>query len=331
MVMPQKFALLFPGQGAQAVGMGKDLAENFPNAKRLFQQADDLLGFPLSKICFEGPLERLTQTDICQPALFVTSLAALAALDSVINAGTISGSAGFGPNLALPEMVPAVPAAAAGLSLGEYTALAAAGAFSFEDGLRLVRLRGQAMEEASRLSPGAMASVLGLEMEVLEPICVEAGAEVANINAPGQIVISGTPAAVEAASAKAKEKGSKRVIPLEVGGAFHSRLMEPAAARLKKALEEMPLRPLKLPVASNVTGSCYSGPDQVSRLLVEQLTRPVQWVGCVRALVGEGVQTFLEVGPGTVLKGLCRKIQPEAQVYSVGTADQVRELAAQWA
>ncbi|MBI3616204.1 MAG: ACP S-malonyltransferase [Candidatus Omnitrophica bacterium] len=292
--------------------MGKDLAKTFPGAKDLFQRSDDLLGFSLSEVCFEGPLEKLTRTDICQPALYVASLAALEALKSSVPQG-IS------------------PAAAAGLSLGEYTALAAAGALSFEDGLRLVHLRGQAMEEAAHLATGTMASVLGLELEILEPICAQTGAEVANINAPGQIVISGSPEAVEAASAKAKEKGSKRVVPLEVGGAFHSRLMEPAAAQLKKALEGVALQPLKFPVASNVTGAYYTGSDQVPRLLVEQLTSPVRWEACVRTLVQAGVRTFLEVGPGTVLKGLCRRIDPEVPVHSAGTADQVRELAAQWA
>ena len=309
------FALLFPGQGAQFVGMGKDLADAFPGAKALFQKADDLLGFSLSKIIWEGPPESLTRTEYCQPALYAVSLAALAALGSELE----------GRGLKL------TPAAAAGLSLGEYTALVAAGALSFEDGLRLVSLRGQAMEEAARLSPGTMASVLGLELELLESICAQTGAQVANINAPGQIVISGSPETVQAASEKAKEKGSKRVVPLEVGGAFHSRLMEPAGLKLKKALESVDVQMPRFAALSNVTGSYYTSSGEVRILLVEQLTRPVQWEQCVRTMVQAGIQTFLEVGPGMVLKGLCRKIDPQLQVLSVGTAESVRAAAAQWA
>ena len=302
------FALLFPGQGAQSVGMGKDLAQQFPPAKALFEKADALLGIPLSRICFEGPQSELTRTEICQPALYVTSLAALAALQSAIR-----------------------PAAAAGLSLGEYTALAAAGAFSFEEGLKLVRLRGQAMEEASRKARGTMASVLGLELEALEPVCAEAGAQVANINSPGQIVISGPPEAVERASLRAKERGAKRVIPLEVGGAFHSRLMEPASVRLKQALETIPVRDPQYPVVSNVTGSYHQGAAQIKDALATQLTHPVRWEQCMRTLLESGIRTFLEVGPGSVLKGLLRKIDPQAQVWSVGTAQEVRAAGSTWA
>jgi [acyl-carrier-protein] S-malonyltransferase len=283
--------------------MGKDLAEEFPPSKALFEEADQLLGFALSALCWEGPQELLTRTENCQPALYVTSLAAFAALESSMK-----------------------PAAAAGLSLGEYTALVAAGALSFQDGLRLVRLRGQAMEEASRISPGTMASVLGLELEVLEAVCRQTGAQVANVNCPGQIVISGEAKAVQAASEKAKERGATRVVPLEVGGAFHSRLMEPAGAELKKALESVEVSEPRIPVVSNVTGSTYTHSNQILSLLVEQLTRPVLWEACMRTLLADGIRTFLEVGPGTVLKGLLRRIDPEATVLSVGSSDQVRTL-----
>ncbi len=307
-------ALLFPGQGAQFVGMGKDVAEAFPEAQAIFRQADAELNFPLSTLCWEGPAERLTRTEYCQPALYVASLAALAALGSLLKR----------------REVPFAPAAGAGLSLGEYTALAAAGALSFQDGLRLVRLRGQAMEEASRSTPGTMASILGLELPVLEAVCVETGAQVANVNCPGQLVISGSPQAVRAASDKAKEKGAKRVLALEVGGAFHSRLMEPAGAQLRKALETVQIRAPRYPVLSNVTGSQHTQPPQIRELLVEQLTRPVQWEACMRTLLGKGVGVFLEVGPGTVLKGLLRRIDAQAQVFSAGTAEEVQKLAAGW-
>lgn len=308
------YALLFPGQGAQAVGMGKDLAEVFPKARAVFEQADAFLNYPLSRLCWKGPAETLTRTEHCQPALYVTSMAVLAALRAELEAKSLPWS----------------PAAAAGLSLGEYTALAAAGAISFDDGLRLVRLRGQAMEEAAQSTPGTMASVLGLEREPLEAICAETGAQVANLNSPGQIVISGTLPSVEAASAQAKEKGAKRVIPLEVGGAFHSRLMEPAAERLKQALGGVTVRPPAFPVISNVTGLRHGEPEQIRRQLVEQLTHPVQWIGCMRTLLGEGLRAFLELGSGTVLKGLLRKMDPQAAVFPVGTAQELAQTVAHW-
>ena len=291
--------------------MGKDLAEAYPRARALFEEADSALGYGLSELCWKGPTEKLTRTEHCQPALYVTSLAALAALESELESR--------GQRLS--------PKAAAGLSLGEYTAMAAAGALSFSDGLRLVRLRGEAMEEAARSSPGTMASVLGLELEPLEAICAQTGAQVANLNAPGQIVISGSPEAVGAASVKAKEGGAKRVVPLEVGGAFHSRLMQPAAARLEQALAGVEIHPPRFGVLSNVTGSYHTSSGEVRILLVEQLTRPVRWVDCVRTMVQGGSSTFLEVGPGTVLKGLVRKIQPEATVHPVGSTAEVKAAA----
>ena len=300
------FALLFPGQGAQSVGMGKELAEAFPAAKARFEEADSILGYSISKLCWEGPAEELTRTEHCQPALYVTSMAALAVLE--------------------PQL-PEKPAAAAGLSLGEYTALAAAGALSFADGLKLVRLRGQAMEDAARAQAGTMASVLGLELEPLQAVCAETGAQVANLNSPGQIVISGSVESVAAASAKAKEKGAKRVIPLEVGGAFHSRLMEPAAVRLEQALRSVTVSQPRYPVASNVTGVYHTGPEEIRKLLVRQLTEPVQWIACVQAMAKAGIKSYIEAGSGTVLKGLVRKIDAEATVHSAGIPDEIRQLA----
>ncbi len=288
--------------------MGKDVAEQFPAAREIFSKADQTLGYPLSRLCWEGPQEALTRTEHCQTALYVTSMACLAALKQVVGASQ-----------------PFSPAAAAGLSLGEYTALAAAGVFSFEDGLKLVHVRGRAMEQASQQAPGMMASVLGLQLDVLETICAESGAEVANINSPGQIVISGPIDAVQTALDKAKERGAKRVMALEVGGAFHSRLMEPASLQLKAALETVQLRDFQFPVVSNVTGSPYHHPTDIRSLLVQQLTHPVQWVACMKSVLGLGIRTYLEVGTGSVLKGLLRKIDSEAVVISVGTAVQIHE------
>ena len=305
--------------------MGKDLAENFPAAGTLFEKADAVLGYSLSWFCWEGPAEILTRTEHCQPALYVTALAALAALESAVGDQQAIRPAAAARQEGLVVRLPI--AAAAGLSLGEYTALAAAGAFSFEDGLRLVRLRGQAMQRAAQISPGTMASLLGLDLASVEAICAETNAQVANLNAPGQIVISGTTEAVASASAKAKAKGAKRVILLEVGGAFHSRLMKPAAQRLQEALQKISIQTPRFPVANNVSGAYYRGSDEVNSMLVEQLTRPVQWVACMETILQTGVQSFLEVGPGSVLKGLLRKICPEAEVYSVGTVEQVREAA----
>jgi len=313
------FALLFPGQGAQSVGMGKELAAAFPAAKARFDEANSILGYSISKLCWEGPAEELTRTEHCQPALYVTSMAALAALETEFSKGVrpLLGQRGL------------TPSAAAGLSLGEYTALAAAGAFSFADGLKLVRLRGQAMEEAARTRPGTMASVLGLDLEQMQGVCAETGAQVANLNSPGQVVISGTAESVAAASAKAKEKGAKRVIPLEVGGAFHSRLMEPAGLRLRKALQTAVVQAPRYPVVSNVTGAYHEEAGKIRELLVRQLTEPVQWIACVRTMAQNGIKTYIEVGSGTVLKGLVRKIDPEAAVHSAGTPEEIRSLTNQ--
>lgn len=316
-----KIALLFPGQGAQFVGMGRELAEQFPAARERFEEADALLGFSLSRLCWEGPAAELTRTENCQPALYVTSMAALAALESVIASRPRGGAEAGGEAISFP------PAAAAGLSLGEYSALAAAGAFSFADGLRLVRLRGQAMEEASRQAPGAMASILGIEEGPLQEVCASTGAQVANLNSPGQIVISGSPEQVQAAMREAKEKGAKRAIPLEVGGAFHSRLMEPAAERLKAALASVEVKAPRFPVLSNVSGQAHGDPASIQDLLVRQLTQPVRWEACVRSLLGQGIRSFLEVGAGSVLKGLLRKIDPEAQVRPAGAPEEVRQAA----
>ncbi len=297
-----------PGQGAQDVGMGKDFAAASPAARALFERADQILGLPLSRLCFEGPLQELTATDVAQPAIFVTSMAALAALEEA--AGE-----------------PLRPRMAAGLSLGEYTALTAAGVLSFEDGLRLVRQRGAAMQRASEALPSSMSSVLGLERAVCERVCAEAAAatgkicQVANLNAPGQIVVSGELAALDDFEPRAKASGAKRVIRLNVAGAFHSEVMRPAARELERELGNVEFRPARCPVWQNATAAPATAPHELRAQLAAQLTAPVRWEESFRAMTAAASgASFLEPAPGRVLAGLARKIAPEAKVLNLHEA-----------
>lgn len=288
-----KTAFLFPGQGAQHVGMGRRIAETVPAAKALFDSADEILGFSLSTLCFEGPQEKLDATDISQPALFVSSLAALEMLRAES-----------------PDVVEGC-AAAAGLSLGEYTALVFAGAMSFEDGLRLVRLRGEAMQAAADAAPSGMVSVLLLDREQVDEVCrraSEAGPiRIANFLCPGNLVLSGSRAACESAGRIAEELGG-RPIPLSVAGAFHTEFMEPAVERLRAALSETTIASPKIPVISNVDAEFHSDPDEIRELLVRQVVNPVRWEDSMRRLLDDGVEQFYEIGPGKVLTGLMKRI-----------------------
>ncbi len=291
-----KHAYVFPGQGAQSVGMGKDLYEHLPAAKELFERANEILGFRITDIMFSGTDEQLKQTKVTQPAVF---------LHSVIMAKALGVE----------------PDAVAGHSLGEFSALVVAGALSFEDGLKLVSKRAQAMQAACEAQPGTMAAVLGLDDPTVEGICrsVEGTVVAANYNCPGQLVISGAVEAVDAACAKAKEAGARRALRLPVGGAFHSPLMEPARQELEKALSEAPFQVPACPIYQNVDAKPYTDPAAIKANLIAQLTAPVRWTYIVRNMLADGIGEFTELGPGSVLQGLIRKVDANAKVESKST------------
>ena len=283
-------AYVFPGQGAQFVGMGKDLYENNAKAKELFDKANEILGYRITDIMFEGTDEDLKQTKVTQPAVFLHSVITALCLDDF-----------------KPDMV-------AGHSLGEFSALTAAGALTFEDGLRLVYARAMAMQKACEAAPSTMAAIIGLPDEAIEKICAEVSKEgnvvvPANYNSPGQVVISGNVEAVKEACAKLKESGAKRALPLAVGGAFHSPLMEPARVELAKAIEAAPVSQPVCPVYQNVDALPHTDPKEIKDNLLKQLTAPVCWTQSVQHMFADGMTEFVECGPGTVLTGLIGRIQ----------------------
>jgi [acyl-carrier-protein] S-malonyltransferase len=294
----KKIALLFAGQGAQAVGMGKDLAAEFPVAAKLFKQADDALGFALSRTTFEGPADELTKTSVCQPALYVHGLACLAVLKEKL------------PHFAFH--------AAAGLSLGEFTAHAAAGTFDFHTGLDLVAKRSQAMQEACENTEGSMAAIIGGEEERVRELATAAGVDVANLNSPGQIVLSGEASKIANAVSLAKEYGARKAVELQVAGAFHSRLMESAYAKLQKVLAETAIKSPGVPVVCNVDAQAVSEPDSIRRTLAEQVTGSVRWTESVNYLLDHlQCSQFIELGPGGVLAGLVGRIRKGTPAISI--------------
>ncbi len=297
-------AFLFPGQGSQAVGMGRDLAQAFPIVRQTFEEADDLLGFALSRLMWEGPAEDLNDTANTQPALYLHSLAAWRLL-----------------SLRFPDLR---PAALAGHSLGELSALAAAGALTFADGLLLVRRRGELMKRAGQIAPGGMAAILGLDLPTLEAICAQASqgeetVQVANDNCPGQVVISGSKAAVERAINLAKQAGARRAVPLAVSIAAHSRLMASIQAEWEAAVEAVPMQPPQVPIYGNVAARPLIHVDDLRADLKAQMQSRVRWTESIQAMVQNGIRHFVEVGSGTVLSGLVKRIAPEASTQALGT------------
>jgi [acyl-carrier-protein] S-malonyltransferase len=309
-----KTAFLFPGQGAQVVGMGAEIARSFPAAAEIFNKANNIVGFDLSGICFQGPAERLNATAISQPAIFVTSAAILDVLKT--NPATSGISADV----------------TAGLSLGEYTALYAAGVISFEDALMLVEKRGQAMQAAADATEGAMVSIIGLDEEQVSQLCAEASEgkllSAVNFNCPGQIVVSGTKAACKRAEELAPKYGAIKAVLLEVAGAFHTEMMSTAADALKEALQNCKIAgPSETRIIANISAEYYQSAEKIAEGLIKQLTCPILWQKCMERLLADGVERFYEIGPGRVLTGLMRRISRKTKVVNVSNLQAIKQLS----
>ena len=305
----KSIAFIFPGQGSQYVGMGRELFENFSVAKKIFEEADDTLHFSVSALCFKGPEEALKLTENTQPAVLTTSVAALKVLQA---------EKGMAPQFT------------AGHSLGEYSALVASEALTFSQAVKVVRLRGKFMQEAVPVGEGAMAAVLGMEREQIEKLCEEiSSGEVlapANFNSPGQIVIAGHSKAVQRAIERVKQEGKKAVL-LPVSAPFHSSLMKPAGERLEKALEEISVSDLKIPVVTNVEAEANTSKDRVKELLVAQVSRPVRWEESMRNMIGKGIELVLEIGPGKVLSGLMKRIDSRVETKNLEDLQTLKKIS----
>lgn len=301
-------AYIFPGQGSQYVGMGKDLYDNFPTAREVFDKANEILKFDIKKLCFEGPQEELSTTQNSQPAILTTSIAALKAYES---------------STLLNQYIPRF---SLGLSLGEYTALVAAESISFEDALVLVRRRGEFMEEASRKNPGTLACIIGMDLDIVETLCKGIGCEIANLNCPGQIVVSGRTKNIELLASLAKAKGAKRVLMLDVNGPFHSSLMTLARDKLKDFIDKAQILLPRLSFISNVDAKIQGDPVKIKENLISQVNSKTLWEESVRLVVASGIKTFLEIGPGQVLKGLLKRIDPKLEVKNIGSQKDLQSL-----
>lgn len=306
-----KTALLFAGQGAQSVGMGRDLAETVPAARALFDQANALLGYDLAAICFQGPEEELTRTENAQPGIFLVSWVAFALLQQRV------------PSLSFE--------AAAGLSLGEFTALAAAKVMSFEDGLRVVRARGRFMHEACEATRGGMAALIGLDEAATREVCAASGVTLANLNCPGQIVISGDLDRIPGAIEAAKARGARKAIPLAVAGAYHSPLMAGAQPKLAVELAGLFLNSPEIPVIANVTARPHGSPVEIASLLVDQVTQTVRWEESMRYLLDLGFTRFIEMGPGSALSGFMKRINKSVEVLNVADGPSLEATVARLA
>jgi [acyl-carrier-protein] S-malonyltransferase len=304
-----KVAYVFPGQGSQSTGMGLELYNTYTSAREVFDEAEGSLGFSLSRLCFEGPEEELTKTHNVQPAILVVSIACLKALE----------------NAAIADL----PLAAflAGHSLGEYTALVAAGALGLADAVLLVRERGRLMYEAGLKNPGSMLAIIGLDEETVRDVCLQTGTEISNINCPGQIVISGAVQALAEANRSVKTRGARAIIPLKVSGAFHSALMEPVIAEFSKIVSNVRFRSPDIPVISNVTAQPLVDVDSIKNELVKQLRNCIQWQRSVEYMMHNGVNTFYEIGPGRVLSGLIRRINSELRIFNISGIEDIAQLA----